>query len=87
MTIYTIFVASLIGLYIGATRQIVFKYIDDIYQCMPVLNRYMQRNEVFNKHLLFAYNIGLFLGCITVKIMASMTNFGKALTVIIKKND
>ena len=42
---------------------------------------------MFNKHLLIAYNVGLFLGCIAVKLMASITDFGEALTVIIKYND
>lgn len=44
----TLLASSLIGFYLGSQRQIILKYIDDIYQCMPVLNRYRQRHEVMN---------------------------------------
>jgi len=83
----TIISSCLTGLSIGAQRQIIYKYIDDIYDCLPLLNRYKQRHEALNKGILAAQNFGLFLGSVSVLSIASATKFASALSKILKLDE
>lgn len=86
-TVITTFMSSsLIGLAIGSQHQIVTKYIDDIYQCLPVLNQYKQKHEVLYKLLLLAQSFGLFLGCLTAIVVAGSTGFSSAMSELILFN-
>lgn len=53
---------------------------------MPVLNQYKQRHKVMSQLIFFSQNVGLFLGCLTVLILAGATGFAQGLTVILQMN-